>query len=88
MLTVENKHRLVGITGFQGLGKRSVGDYALKYCVDRGYFKDGVFNVELGARKTCHGFLKQLYESMRLKLDKLEDLIEIIKNSDIVLYIH
>ena len=74
--------------GSHGVGKRAIAEYAIKYCMDRNFFQDGVYQVETRTINSCQGFLNLLFECMRLQTDTLEDLIEIIEYSHIILYIN
>jgi len=48
-MTNEKEHRLIQLKGSNGLGKRAMVDYAIGYCMDRGYFKDGAYRVKAGS---------------------------------------
>ena len=47
-LSDKENTRIVIIRGELGLGKRPLGNYALKYCIDRGFYKDGAYEIEVG----------------------------------------
>ena len=48
MLSDEEKTRLVIIRSDSNQAKREIGNYALKYCLDRGCYKDGAFEIQVG----------------------------------------
>jgi MoxR-like ATPase len=45
MLTEEGTQRFILLEGSQGCGKKMIAKKAVKYCLDRNFFKDGVYEV-------------------------------------------
>ena len=50
MLTNDKDLRLISVKGLKGLGKRPIATYALKYCMDRNFFQEGCYQVDVGNR--------------------------------------
>jgi len=87
LLTGDEDTRLIQIKGEHGVGKSAIGGHAIKYCLERNFFEDGAYQIDMDQRNTCEGFVSLLYQAMRLEPDSLDDLIEIIQQSHIVLFL-
>ena len=59
MLTNEKYERLVLLQGLDGMGKMAIAKYAVKYCLDRNYYKDGAFQIEGRGRQNCKSFMSK-----------------------------
>ena len=56
MLNDEGNNRMIILSGEEGNGKEEIAKYAVKYCSNRGYFRDGAHEIEIGSRKNVEGF--------------------------------
>jgi DNA repair ATPase RecN len=86
-LTSVDDEKLINLTGEPGVGKHVVAIQAIKYCSDRNFLRDGAYQIIVESSHNCDGFLNNLFQTMRLNIYHVEDLIECIKNLHIVLMI-
>jgi len=47
---------MIILSGEGGYGKKVIAKYAVKYCSNRNFFKDGAHEIEIGSRKNVRGF--------------------------------
>jgi len=68
----------------------AIAQYAIKYCTNRNYFKDGAYEIKVDSRQNHAGFLNQLFQTLlsRKSIKNIEDLIGCIKDRNIVLIIY
>ena len=78
---------MINLTGEPGVGKHVTALAAIKYCCERNFLRDGAYQVVVETSHNCDGFLNNLFQTMRLNIYHIEDLIECIKNLHLVLLI-
>ena len=84
-LTKEQGERVLQVNSDKGLGKKCVVIAAVKYCIERHFFKDGAFNIDIVESTSCHSFLNMVFKRFKLEIDNLDDLCQIIENLDMIL---
>ena len=72
-LSDEHKMRLIIIEGEKGYQQNAVSNYSLKYCIDRGFFEDGVFEIDL-EHSTPSNFLKDITTTLRLTYTEITNI--------------
>ena len=88
MLTLERNNRIVVVNSTKGLRKKYIVIQAVKYCIVRGFFKDGAYNIESGGTNNCHTFLNLLLKKLKLTMESLDDLCQMIDQKDMALVIN
>ena len=62
MLLNENGERFIQIKGIQGMGKLPIAKYAVHYCLDRKYFKDGALQINAEGIKEYKDFINLVFQ--------------------------
>jgi len=94
MLSDEETARLLLLKSQEkGLAKRAIGNKALKYCIDRSYYKDGAYEVEMGKDFSIQALKDKLIQILRIKADRQElqnmhDLIYKLEYQHIAFFFH
>ena len=58
---------------------------AIKYCMERNYFRDGVFEVDGETSYNCHSLMTQIFSDLKLQFNSTEELVEFIHNQQIII---
>jgi len=68
--------------------KREIGNYALKYCLDRGYYKNGVYEIQIGSN--FQSIFDKIGRILRLKEkpQNVHDLQQMLDDKHIALFFH
>jgi hypothetical protein len=88
LLTMEKDNRIINVKAPNGMRKKYITIQAVKYCIQRGYFKNGAYSVDTEDTNNCHTFLNLLYKKMKLNIDNVDDLCSNIDNFDMIILIN
>ena len=61
MLTTQNFNRLIKVHGPSGCSKNLVSKMAVKYCIERNYFRDGSYCIEANMNHNCQSFMNSVF---------------------------
>ena len=75
----------MSVYGIHGVGKSSVATFSIKYAMDRHFFEDGAFYIDLGERLTTHGILTAISKKIQLITHEQDELFEMMRNLKILL---
>lgn len=84
MMTSQDSKRILKIYGQSGNNISLIIRMAVKYCIERNFFKDGFFEIDLGMHHNCHSFMNSLFQAMKVHITDLDDLIEMIESWNVI----
>lgn len=51
---------------------------AVKYCIERNFFREGWYEVDASTSHNCQSLINSLFNVMRLSINSLDDLIDML----------
>ncbi|MCK5506383.1 MAG: CHAT domain-containing protein, partial [Thermodesulfovibrionia bacterium] len=78
-------NQLVTITGAGGIGKTTCALEVMRWFHSRGYFKDGIFHVDLRQTETTDGIISILGATLEVPFSETSDVIEYLRNNQCLL---
>jgi hypothetical protein len=82
------QHKIVSLYCSALSGKYQTSLFAINYCMDRKFFKDGAIEINAYNMTTCKEVLQEIRDKLAMVSDKKNDIVDKLREMNIVILIH